>query len=66
MFSSLVNMQPGTEALPKRPYKLGDIGVSVGTIGCRRPILSQVTLSVWPIYWVTGQLIAGRPINPEV
>ena len=29
-----------------------------------RPILSPITLWVWPIYWATGQLIAGQSPSP--
>ena len=48
----------------KGPYPLGDIDMIVDRIGRRRsilsPILSVITLWVWHIYWVTGQLVAGR------
>ena len=43
------------------PYPLGDIGVIGCKISHRQPILSPITLWVWPICWVTGQLITGRP-----
>ena len=50
---------------PKGPYPLGDFGVIGGTVGRRRLILTLIVQLiiqwVWPIYWATGQLIAGRP-----
>ena len=43
-------------------YPLGDIDVIGDRIGGRQPILSPVlsliTLWLWPIYWATGQLVA--------
>ena len=47
----------------KGPYPFSDIDVISNRIGNRRPILAPIlapiTLWVWPIYWATGQLVAG-------
>ena len=53
----------------KGPYPLGDIGVIGSRSDCRWlirclirwPILSLITLWVWPIHWASGKLITGQP-----
>ena len=46
----------------KGPHPLSDFGVISARIARRRPILALITLWVWPIHWVTGKLIVGRPL----
>ena len=57
-----------TCGISKGLYSLGDMTVIGGRIGCRGPILppilSPITLLVWPIYWATGRPIAGLPPSP--
>ena len=52
----------------KGPYPLGDLCMIGDRIGRRRPILlpilSPITLWVWPFYWPTGRLVAGQPELP--
>ena len=51
----------------KGPYPHGDFGVIGDTIGRQwlivPPIVPPITLWVWPIYWATGQLIAGGSLG---
>ena len=54
----------GTQAiLNQGPYPLGDFGVIGDKIGRQRPILvpilSPITLWVWPINWATGRPSPG-------
>ena len=53
-----VIFQSPLRAIPTWPYRLG------GTISSHRPIVLPINLWVWPISWVTGQLIAERPPSP--